>query len=110
MTPEMAGVTDPPPDIRPTFRIVLNKSSGPQANVVDSKFDLLRNLMTIVSAAGLDDPSSWNLFTTTGRIVMRTEELKPGNVCHVRGNIVSVGLKFRKTKALLRRSDIFIDA
>jgi hypothetical protein len=51
---------------------------APSRIVIDQRFNLLRNLMTIVSSAGIDDPSSWKLCRTTGKIVTRTEELIPG--------------------------------
>jgi hypothetical protein len=43
--------------------------------------------MTIVTTAGIADPSDWNLPATNGQTILRTEELTPDKVVHLRGKI-----------------------
>jgi hypothetical protein len=43
--------------------------------------------MTIVSAAGIADPSDRNLHARNGQMIMRTEKLTPDKVVHLRGKI-----------------------
>jgi hypothetical protein len=48
---------------------------------------MLGNLMTIVNAAGLPDPSDWNVCGNDGRVLLRSEELTADRVAHLRGKI-----------------------
>jgi hypothetical protein len=84
---KLAYIRPPPEEIRPKIRVFLHRKEGNQEVWIDPKFDMMRNLMTVVQVAGLPDPSIWNICDNNGRTLTRTEELTADRVIHLRGKL-----------------------
>jgi hypothetical protein len=90
--PKQKGIPKPPPrpppvEVRPKVRIYLHCLAGNKEVWIDPKLDMTRHLMTLVSVAGYSDPTVWNIHDNNGRMLMRTEELTPERIVHLRGKI-----------------------